>query len=71
MEHILDPDSPLAPSVSANSDDLAFINDGPLFAPSPSLRSHLSPTLAPPAMEVLIESPAPAVAPCVIAAPRQ
>jgi len=69
MEHILDPDSPLSPSVSANSDDLAFIDDGPLFAPSPSPLSHVSPTPPPPAMELVCEPPAPAVAPGVIVAP--
>jgi len=68
-DHILDPDSPLSPSVSANSDNLAFIDDGPLFARSPSLLSHVSPTPALPAMEAVIESPAPAVAPCFIVAP--
>jgi len=69
MEHILDPDSALSPSVSANSDDLAFINDGPLFTLSPSPLCHVSPTPAPPAMDVVCEPPAPAVAPGVIVAP--
>jgi len=69
MEHIVDTDSPLSPSASANSDDLAFIDDGPLFAPSPSPLSHVSPTPAPFAMELAIGSPAPVVSPDVIVAP--
>jgi len=69
MEHILDSDSPISTSVSANSDDFAFIDDGPLFAPSPSPHSPVLPTPAPPAMEVVIESAAPAVALGVILAP--
>jgi len=71
MEHILDPDSPLAPSVRADSHDLAFIDDGPLFGPSPSPITHVSPTPAPPTMEVLIELPAPAAAPGVIMVPDE
>jgi len=69
MEHILDPDSPLSPSVSANSDNLAFVDHGHLLAPSPSPLSHVSPTPAPPAMQGVIGSPVRAVAPCVIVAP--
>ena len=69
MEHIIDPDSPLSTCVSANSDDLAFIDDGSLFALSPAPLSHVSPIPAPPAMEVVIELPASAAAPGVIVAP--
>jgi len=70
MGHLIDPGSPLSTFLSANSDDLAFINDGPLFVLSPAPLSRVYPTAAPPAMEVVIELPAAAVAPGVRVAPN-
>jgi len=68
MENILDPDSPPSTSGSANSDDLAFIDNCPLFAPSSSPLCHVSPRHNLPAIEVVSELPTPAVASDVIVA---
>ena len=46
-------------SSTPRSDDLDFIDDAPLFAPSPSPHSHMSWSAMPPPNEVIIHSPMP------------
>ena len=62
MEFIINTQSSRSLSSTPRSDDLAFIDDAPLFAPSPSPRSHVSWSLTPPPNEVVPETPAPSAA---------
>ena len=68
MEFIINTQSSRSVSSTRMSADLEFIDDAPLFAPSPSPLSHVSRTPTPPPMEVIHETRAPvaAVVPPVI-----
>ena len=59
MEFIINTQSSHSLSSTPRSDDLDFIDDAPLFAPSPSPRSHVSWSLTPPPNEVIVRSPTP------------
>ena len=68
MEFIINTQSSRSLSSTPMSADLEFVDDAPLFAPSPSPLSHVSHTRTPPPIEVIRETPAPlaAIVPPVI-----
>ena len=59
MEVIINTQSSRSLSSTPRSDNLAFIDDTPLFAPSPSPSSHMSWSLTPSPNQVIIRSPTP------------
>ena len=62
MEFIINTQSSRSLSSAPRSDDLDFIDDAPLFPPSPSPRSHVSWSPTPPPNEVVPETAPPAAA---------
>ena len=62
MEFIIHTQSSRSLSSTPMSDDIDFIDDAALFAPSPSPPSHVSWSPTPPPNEVVAETPAPAAA---------
>ena len=59
MEFINNTQSSCSLSSTPRSDDIDFIDDTSLFAPSPSPHSHVSRAPTPPPNEVIVRSPTP------------